>query len=124
VDADELWTIIESARGSVDQLDDEDGEQVAEALTTRLAATSLETILELEAQFSQARDALYRWDVWAAAYLIGGGCSDDMFSDFQAGVVALGREWWRRVLANPDELADHPLVRRAAAEEDDKRHIR
>ena len=124
MDADELWTIIESARGSVDQLDDEDGEQVAEALTTRLAATSLETILELEAQFSQARDALYRWDVWAAAYLIGGGCSDDMFSDFQAGVVALGREWWRRVLANPDELADHPLVRRAAAEEDDKRHIR
>jgi len=124
VDADELWTIIESARGSVDQLDDEDGEQVAEALTTRLAATSLETILEFEAQFSQARDALYRWDVWAAAYLIGGGCSDDMFSDFQAGVVALGREWWRRVLANPDELADHPLVRRAAAEEDDKRHIR
>ncbi|HZN16589.1 MAG TPA: DUF4240 domain-containing protein [Micromonosporaceae bacterium] len=124
MDADELWTIIESARGSVDQLDDEDGEQVAEALTTRLAATSLETILEFEAQFSQARDALYRWDVWAAAYLIGGGCSDDMFSDFQAGVVALGREWWRRVLANPDELADHPLVRRAAAEEDDKRHIR
>ncbi|HET8658192.1 MAG TPA: DUF4240 domain-containing protein [Micromonosporaceae bacterium] len=119
MDADEFWTVVESARGSVDQLEDEGGELVAEALASRLAATSPQAILEFEAQFRKAHGALYRWDVWAAAYLIGGGCSDDMFSDFRAGVVALGRQWWQRVLANPDELADHPLVRRAAAEEDD-----
>ncbi|WP_412769018.1 DUF4240 domain-containing protein [Micromonospora zamorensis] len=57
--------------------------------------------------------------MWAAAYLIGGGCSDDSFIDFRAGVIALGREWYERVLVSPDGLADQPAVRQAAAEEDD-----
>ncbi|MEU9193200.1 DUF4240 domain-containing protein [Streptomyces hundungensis] len=36
-------------------------------------------------------DAVYRWDVWVAAYFIGGGGSDDRFTDFTAGLgVALG----------------------------------
>lgn len=49
------------------------------------------------------------------AYLIGGGCSDDRFSDFTAGLVALGREWYERASACPDSLAGHPAVRTAAA---------
>ena len=60
---------------------------------------------------------MYRWDVWAAAYLIGGGCSDDSFLDFGAGVIALGRDWYARVLASPHALADHPVIRRAAGAE-------
>ena len=36
---------------------------------------------------------LYRWDMWAAAYLIGGGCSDDGFIDFRAGLIAQGLDW-------------------------------
>lgn len=37
VNAGEFWTIVESARRVVDQLDDDGGESVAEALTARLA---------------------------------------------------------------------------------------
>ncbi|MEU1251459.1 DUF4240 domain-containing protein [Micromonospora arida] len=48
------------------------------------------------------------WDVWAAAYLIGGGCSDDSFIDFRAGVIALGREWYERVLASPTDWLTIP----------------
>lgn len=36
--------------------------------------------------------ALYRRDLWAAAYIIGGGCSDDSFIDFRAGLIAQGHE--------------------------------
>ncbi|MFH8443276.1 DUF4240 domain-containing protein [Streptomyces sp. NPDC018026] len=52
------------------------------------------------------RDGVYRWDVWAAAYLIGGGCPDDRFSDFTAGLVALGRDWYEQTATCPDALAE------------------
>ncbi|MFI6257064.1 DUF4240 domain-containing protein [Micromonospora zamorensis] len=119
MDVDEFWAVVESAGAGLDGRTGDDGEAIAAALVTRLAATSSERILEFQELFDQLHDALYRWDVWAAAYLIGGGCSDDSFIDFRAGVIALGREWYERVLASPDGLADHPVVRQAAAEEDD-----
>ncbi|MFE4923181.1 DUF4240 domain-containing protein [Streptomyces sp. NPDC056661] len=72
-------------------------------------------ILAFEHRFSSLRDAVYRSDAWAASYLIGGGCSDDRFSDFTAGLVALGREWYERATVCPDALAEHPVVRAAAA---------
>ncbi|WP_312847633.1 DUF4240 domain-containing protein [Streptomyces sp. WAC08241] len=43
----------------------------------------------------------------------GGGCSDDSFIDFRAGVTSLGREWYERVAAAPDSLAEHPVVAEA-----------
>ncbi|WP_433550532.1 DUF4240 domain-containing protein [Micromonospora zamorensis] len=119
MDVDEFWAVVESAGAGLDGRTGDDGEAIAEALVTRLAATSSERILEFQELFDQLHDALYRWDVWAAAYLIGGGCSDDSFIDFRAGVIAQGREWYKRVLASPDGLADHPVVRQAADEEDD-----
>jgi len=53
---------------------------------------------------------LYRWNVWAAAFLIAGGCSDDSFIDFRAGLIAQGRDWYQKVEASPDSLADHPAA--------------
>jgi len=120
MNVDEFWALVESVRIGLDERTRDDGEAVAEALVTRLTVSSPEDILEFHEHFDQADSALDRWDVWAAAYLIGGGCSDDSFMDFRAGVVALGRDWYERVLASPDALADHPAVRRAAAEEDDE----
>ena len=34
-------------------------------------------------------------------YLIGGGCSDDAFTDFRAGIIAQGRDWYEKVAASP-----------------------
>ncbi|HXV94645.1 MAG TPA: DUF4240 domain-containing protein [Pseudonocardia sp.] len=114
MDVDAFWALVESARSDVDgQVDDE-------ALATRLTRVSPEEIVGFQVRFDRTCDALHRWDVQAAAYLIGGGCSDDAFTDFRAGVVGLGREWYERVLGSPDDLAGHPVVRRAAAEGDDE----
>lgn len=43
-----------------------------------------------------------------------GGCSDDSFSDFRAGLIAQGRDWYQKAAASPDSLADHPAVAGAA----------
>ncbi|MFD3756342.1 DUF4240 domain-containing protein [Streptomyces sp. NPDC058622] len=104
MDIDTFWDIIEGARAGAAGA----GEPLDEVLVKQLAERPTQTILEYAERFDELHDALYRWDVWAAAYLIGGGCSDDSFIDFRAGVIASGRAWYRRVTTDPDSLAAHP----------------
>ncbi|GEC07548.1 hypothetical protein SSP24_52030 [Streptomyces spinoverrucosus] len=103
---DRFWNIIESARSAAGA----SGGLFDQALVELLAGCPSQEILEYAERFDEVHDALYRWDVWAAAYLIGGGCSDDSFVDFRAGVIALGRDWYERTALDPDSLAGHPTV--------------
>jgi hypothetical protein len=108
---DRFWQVVETARAGAE----ETGEPLDRALVRHLVRVPRPEILAYAACFDALHDSLYRHDVWAAAYLIGGGCSDDSFIDFRAGVIGLGRVWFERVAADPDVLAAHPLVLRAAA---------
>lgn len=110
VDIDRFWNIIERASSSAA----DSGVLFDEALLDLLAGRPPQEILEYAERFDEVHDALYRWDVWAAAYLIGGGCSDDSFMDFRAGVIALGRDWYDRTVLDPDSLAERPAVIEAA----------
>jgi Protein of unknown function (DUF4240) len=47
----------------------------------------------------------YRWDLWGAAYVIGGGCSDDGFIDFRSWLVAQGPKIYGDALKDPETLA-------------------
>lgn len=115
MDTDEFWNIVETARSNTTE-----DLPLHEALVALLARRSPQDILRYDERFDALSDTLYRWDVWAAAYLIGGGCSDDSFMDFRAGLIAQGREWYERAAAAPDSLADHPDVITAAADLDDR----
>ena len=86
MDIGTFWEIIETARASAAP-----GRPVHRCLARHLAALTEQEILEYQERFDEVHGALYRWDVWAAAYLIGGGCSDDSFIDFRAGLIAPGR---------------------------------
>ncbi|MFJ7949771.1 DUF4240 domain-containing protein [Streptomyces sp. NPDC096354] len=115
MDTSELWTIIEAAREA-----SEADKPFAEALVDQLATRTKDDILGYQERFDELHGAVYRWDVWAAAYLIGGGCSDDSFMDFRAGLIALGRDWYERAAACPDSLAEHPAVTAATEAYDDE----
>lgn len=110
MDIQVFWRALDAAKDSDKPLD--------EAVVDYLLTLPADEILAFEHRFSLLRAAVYRWDVWAAAYLIGRGCSDDRFSDFTAGLVALGREWYEQAAACPDALAEHPAVRIAAGSGD------
>jgi hypothetical protein len=60
-------------------------------------------------------DASYREDLWGAAYLINGGCSDDGFDAFRGWLMTQGRTVFARAVAEPDSLAELAGVRRAAS---------
>jgi hypothetical protein len=102
MDEDTFWNIIDRATASA--------KPFHQALVDDLATRSDDEVLGYYERFGALTQALHRWDVWAAAYLMGGGCSDDRFTDFTAGVVAQGRDWYSRVVMSPDSLAGHPAI--------------
>jgi Protein of unknown function (DUF4240) len=109
MDTDGFWDVIEAARSSSGE-----SRPFHEVLTDLLSARTEQEILDYQEKFDEVHGGLYRWDVWAAAYLIGGGCSDDSFIDFRAGLIAQGRDWYQKAADSPDSLAGHPAVTAAA----------
>lgn len=65
-----------------------------------------EEVRSFSDHFDDCEDIAYKWDLWAAAYIIGGGCSDDSFSDFRSSLISMGREFFERMVASPDDLAE------------------
>jgi hypothetical protein len=51
------------------------------------------------------RGEAYTWDLWGAAYIVDGGCSDDSFMDFRSWLIAQGRDFYYSMRSNPDSLA-------------------
>jgi hypothetical protein len=66
-------------------------------LTTRLAALSPAEIVAFDDLIWTMLTRAYRHDLWAAAYLINGGCSDDRFDSFIGWLIAPNGDSW----ANP-----------------------
>lgn len=116
MDDDTFWGLIEAARtevgDSVERADD-----IAATLVVRLAGQSVEELVGFHRQQQVLMAESYRWDLWGAAYLVNGGCSDDGFDYFRGWLMVQGREVWDAALDDPDSLAD--VLRPAAAEAGD-----
>jgi Protein of unknown function (DUF4240) len=105
VRTDEFWSVVDRARSG------EDPAAVVEAVVVQLAARPAPEIAGFDRHLRRVLDASYREDLWGAAYLINGGCSDDGFDYFRGWLLAQGHAIWQMALADPDSLADHPEIR-------------
>ena len=94
---DTFWELIDPGKNS-----EEPEIEIAKVLKT-LEASEIEAY---QAHFDQLKANAYQWDLWGAAYMIGGGCSDDSFIDFRYGLIAKGRQVYEQALQNPDSLAE------------------
>jgi Protein of unknown function (DUF4240) len=99
---DQYWNII----ANVHQAAEGDMDKKCKLLEVELRRLSLDEVLSFHAQFYECQDRAYSWELWAAAYIIGGGCSDDSFSDFRSTLISMGRQTFERALAEPQSLAD------------------
>jgi hypothetical protein len=105
VDRDEFWGLVEDARASVDDtVADPDG--VADGLTKALGALEADEIVGFGVVLARLQVESYQWGLWAAAYLINSGASEDGFDSFRGWLIAQGREVWEAALTDPDSLAD------------------
>ncbi|MER6847016.1 DUF4240 domain-containing protein [Streptomyces flaveolus] len=92
---DAFWQLIEECSPATP---DPEGDQLAAALTTRLASGAVSEVVGFAEQLSWA---LYRLD--RKEY--GDGLSGDAFLYTRAAVVAAGRDVYQRVLRDPQRFA-------------------
>jgi hypothetical protein len=108
MDTEQFWTLIDDARVRV--ADPADAKAVAVRAASLLSAHPREEIVATEPVLLGLMAGSYRCPLWAAAYVINGGCSDDGFDYFRGWLIVQGREVFERAVADPDSLADLPVI--------------
>ncbi|MEM7455590.1 MAG: DUF4240 domain-containing protein [Planctomycetota bacterium] len=107
MDESQFWSIIAGSRSELSQTAREGNfARQLDNISTLLAELPDADLVEFDRLFTTRFYEAYRWDLWGAAYLIGGGCSDDGFMDFRAWLISMGREVYESAIRNPDSLAD------------------
>jgi hypothetical protein len=102
IDEAAFWQLIEQAKTASDGV----GEQQVLWLVDALAERSVADLFSFGDWLWHFKDIAYQNELWAAAYIIGGGCSDDGFTDFRAGLIAQGKTIFEEALRDPETLAD------------------
>ncbi|WP_231688100.1 DUF4240 domain-containing protein [Bacillus sp. FJAT-18017] len=98
MERNEFWGLIEKSKGKEDQ---------AEWLTEVLAKRDTRDIVNFEYWFQGLMNESYQSGLWAAAYIVMGGCSDDAFDYFRGWLIGQGEEVYNKVLADPEFLAEY-----------------
>jgi hypothetical protein len=107
MDREQFWVMIEAARAASGGGCQAQTAQLVAALSQR----SVDEVLAWDRIHGELMAESYGWDLWGAAHLINGGCSDDGFDYFRGWLLGQGRAIWQAALADPDSLADHPEIR-------------
>jgi hypothetical protein len=76
------------------------------ALVAQVARLPPDDIIGFEVRMWRLVNAAYHNDLWRAAALIQGMCSDDAFTYFRCWLVAQGKAVYEAALADPDSLAN------------------
>lgn len=101
----QFWDIIDrslkASDGSIER-------QAAE-LEDILANLPPAQVASFNARFVSKNHELNSWELWGAAYVLNGGCSDDCFEYFRSWVVGQGRDYFKAVQRDPQVLNDGRL---------------
>ncbi|PCJ53551.1 MAG: hypothetical protein COA79_22800 [Planctomycetota bacterium] len=97
---EQFWELIEKCK------DSEEPEVGVKELLMKLQPEEIESY---QTNFDEKFDKAYIWDLWAVAYIVGEGCSDDGFTDFRYGLISKGKEIYQTGVTSPDSLADFEL---------------
>ncbi len=102
---DTFWELIEESRKESSSLDEQ-----MECLKKRLLLLDPGEIIEFDRCFSMCIRDAYRWDLWAVAHIIKGGCSDDEFDSFLGWLITQGRDYFKLALKKPERAGDRVAV--------------
>lgn len=96
-----FWSLIEKSRKGKQRIK----HQVQiNNLIKELKKLSATEISEFNLIFNSLLSKSYRWDLWGAAYIINGGCSNDTFDYFRSWLIGQGKEMFYKALHDPESL--------------------
>jgi hypothetical protein len=98
----EFWNIVDGVNRSADG----DMARKCELLATALRGLSAADVESFSVHFDECDDQAFSWELWAAAHIMGSGCSDDAFANFRATLISMGRRTFETVVAAPESLVD------------------
>src|SRR6185436_13058571 len=110
---DEFWSFVERVHVAAPYNMDEK----CRRLTTELRQLPCEEILSFGRHFTELFYQAYNWELWAAAYMIRHGCSDDSFRDVRSRLIWLVREAYTTALRDVDSLVEFNIAPEWAAYE-------
>jgi hypothetical protein len=106
-----FWELLASAKAKGDDL-----EEQIEWLSLHLSRKPVKDIIMFDYFFNQTYRKSYTSDLWAAAYIIMGGASDDCFDYFRAWLLYQGKDAYETVIHNPEAII--PYLKPLEEEED------
>ncbi len=97
----EFWKLIDESRHEAG------GDPKAHLAAFKSALNDLEPneLVSFGHWFDDYYASADSWAIWDAAYVIGGGCSDDGFMDFKGWLISRGEKVFEAAVANPESLA-------------------
>lgn len=99
MDEDQFWNIIEkSLNNSKNQ------ESQEKFLINELRKLPLEKIIGFRLRTDKLLYDTYNSEMWCAAYIMNGGCSDDSFEYFRCWLISRGKGTYQKAKGNPDTL--------------------
>ena len=98
----DFWKLIETAK---EQGNGEPDRQI-ELLAVALEQRAPQEIMNFDRILAELKGQSYRNDLWAAAYIIRGGCSDAGFEYFRCWLIAQGQRIFEEALRDPETLVD------------------
>ncbi len=105
-DRDQFWQIIDASRARFDaRRRDGNSEIQLRDLRELLTRLSARDVLQFDGELAKKMSDAFRWDLWGVAYIIGGGCSDDSFSDFRSWLISMGRDVFEDALKSPESVS-------------------
>ena len=98
---DEFWKLIDKSRTA----SNDNYQLQINSLKTILSKLEPIEIVKFDNTFTALLAASYDWNLWGAAYVINGGCSDDCFHYFRQYLIGHGRDKFYQTLKDPDSSA-------------------
>lgn len=95
-----FWNVLDASRGPGGC------EAAALRLEVRLQKLDSAALEEFAHEWARWWDVSYSWDLWGAAYLIQGGCSDDGFDYFRGWLLTEGSSRWNRIRKDLESAFD------------------
>ena len=96
MDVDRFWHLIDATRGR---------ENRAEELAKLLELQPSDEIVRFRIAYDDILQAANTVDLWGAAHVMNGGCTEDDFYEFRQGLIELGHDVFDAAIASPDGLA-------------------
>jgi hypothetical protein len=98
---DVLWELVKQSGA-----DGRSGADRVQALALRLRGFRPKEIVRFGKSVAGLVRQAYTWELWGAAYLLNGGCSDDGFLYFCGWLILQGRERCHAAVRDPESIAD------------------